>query len=319
MRLDSSGNLGLGVTPSAWASTTKAIQIGSGAAIMGSNYDAYFTSNYYFSSSTSLPTYIANGYAGQYAIASGAHKWNIAPSGTAGTNITFTTAMTLDNSGNLGLGVTPSAWGSGLKAFDINGGSLMASSSSAVISSNSYYNGSAWTYKSTGYATRYENNYGSLGIHAWYTAPSGTAGTAISFTQAMTLASTGNLLIGTTSDPGYRLAVSGLTQIRGADVQINSGQLNSTTNYIQSITNGGTTAALAFFNDTERMRIDSLGNIYGTAGTTAMTSGFFYIPSAAGAPTGTPTAVSGHVPMYYDTTNNQFYVYNGAWKKVTLA
>ena len=72
-------------------------------------------------------------------------------------------------------------------------------------------------------------------------------------------------------------------------------------------------------NNIERMRVDAVGNIYGASGSTTMTSGFFYIPSAGGAPTGTPTAVTGHVPMYYDTTSNQFYVYNGAWKKVTLA
>jgi hypothetical protein len=70
---------------------------------------------------------------------------------------------------------------------------------------------------------------------------------------------------------------------------------------------------------TPRMTIDNSGNIYSTTGTTAMTSGFFYIPSAAGAPSGVPTAVSGRVPMFYDTTNNNFYIYNGAWKKVLLA
>ena len=85
---------------------------------------------------------------------------------------------------------------------------------------------------------------------------------------------------------------------------------------------GGTAGALIFRRSssaTESARIDSNGNIYGTSGTTGMTNGFFYIPAAAGAPTGVPTAVAGRVPMYYDTTNNQFYVYNGAWKKVTLA
>lgn len=68
----------------------------------------------------------------------------------------------------------------------------------------------------------------------------------------------------------------------------------------------------------ERMRIDSAGNIYGTAGATGMTNGFIYIPSAAGAPTGTPSAISGHVPMYFDTTGNFFYAYNGSWKKIAM-
>ena len=48
------------------------------------------------------------------------------------------------------------------------------------------------------------------GGHAWYTAPSGTAGNAISFTQAMTLDASGRLGIGTTSPASYaRLSVSG--------------------------------------------------------------------------------------------------------------
>lgn len=68
----------------------------------------------------------------------------------------------------------------------------------------------------------------------------------------------------------------------------------------------------------ERLRVTSVGNVYTASGTTGMTNGFFYIPAAAGAPTGVPTAVAGRVPMYYDTTNNKFYVYNGAWKSVVL-
>lgn len=83
---------------------------------------------------------------------------------------------------------------------------------------------------------------------------------------------------------------------------------------------GAESSDLTFYTSTtEKLRVSSTGNIYGTSGTTSMTDGFFYIPSAAGAPSGVPTAVSGRVPMYYDTTNNNFYVYNGAWKKVLLA
>lgn len=52
---------------------------------------------------------------------------------------------------------------------------------------------------------------------------------------------------------------------------------------------------------------------------TNATSGFPYIPSCAGIPTGTPTVYTGMVPVVYDSTNNKFYVYNGAWKSVTLA
>jgi hypothetical protein len=65
--------------------------------------------------------------------------------------------------------------------------------------------------------------------------------------------------------------------------------------------------------------IDSNTNIYSQTPTaTTMTKGFFYIPAAAGAPTGVPSLIAGHVPMYFDTTGNNFYIYNGVWKKVGM-
>jgi len=51
---------------------------------------------------------------------------------------------------------------------------------------------------------------------------------------------------------------------------------------------------------------------------TTATDGFVYIPTCAGAPTGTPTAQTGTVALVYDTTNNKLYVYNTAWKSVAL-
>jgi hypothetical protein len=60
------------------------------------------------------------------------------------------------------------------------------------------------------------------------------------------------------------------------------------------------------------------GGLEVVAGTTGMTTGFTHVPAAAGAPTGAPTNPTGNTPLYYDTTNNKLYVYNGAWKSVSL-
>jgi hypothetical protein len=48
---------------------------------------------------------------------------------------------------------------------------------------------------------------------------------------------------------------------------------------------------------------------------TTATSGFLYMPSCAGAPTGTPAAWAGTVPFVFDTTDNRLYFYaGGAWE-----
>jgi hypothetical protein len=114
-----------------------------------------------------------------------------------------TEAMQISASGNLGLGVTPSAW-SGFTALQVTSGFAAWSSgvANARINANTYYNG-GYKYIGTGTATMYEQD----GYHAWYNAASGTAGNAITFTQAMTLTAGGNLLVGTTS-PNARLTVS---------------------------------------------------------------------------------------------------------------
>jgi hypothetical protein len=68
---------------------------------------------------------------------------------------------------------------------------------------------------------------------------------------------------------------------------------------------------------TERMRIDSSGNVrVGTAAlATTATDGFLYIPTCAGTPTGTPTAITGLAPLVINTTNNKLYFYSGgAWR-----
>ena len=126
--------------------------------------------------------------------------------------LTTGSALVFDGT-NFGLGVTPSAWISTAKAFQINGGYVgsiwTTASGQFQIGNNVYTNsGSNDTYISTNYAAKY--NISSTGQHQWYNAPSGTAGNAITFTQAMTLDVNGGLLVGNTSNPGnnYRLLVA---------------------------------------------------------------------------------------------------------------
>ena len=102
MTLDSSGNLGLGVTPATWDSSFTVFQVRNGS-VASTNGEIGVAFNKRYASGDK---YIANGYASQYIQTNGAHSWFNAPSGTAGNNISFTQAMTLDSSGRLGIGTS---------------------------------------------------------------------------------------------------------------------------------------------------------------------------------------------------------------------
>jgi hypothetical protein len=102
MRLDSSGNLGLGVTPSAWGSTYKAYQAGVYAAFVGDNNNGRVEIlNNAYASANNVFNYSDTNSAGRYSMQLGAHAWHTAPSGTAGDAITFTQALTLNTNGAL--------------------------------------------------------------------------------------------------------------------------------------------------------------------------------------------------------------------------
>ena len=176
------------------------------------------------------------------------------------------TTATLDSSGNLGLGVTPSAW-SGFKAFQLtNAMSLWAADNDlAYYSRNVYYDGSNRKYIfSSGAAEYIQGN----SQHTWLTAPSGTAGNTITFTQAMTLTDAGRLGIATTS-PDSKLEVTigdndGITIEQSGASQ--TGFLNfrdSDGNYQGRISYDHSTDALRFATtNTERARISSGGTVF---------------------------------------------------------
>jgi hypothetical protein len=104
-----------------------------------------------------------------------------------------------DASGNVGIGVTPSAWGAGHKVIQLESFAALDGNSGATYLSNNWYSNAGNKYIGTGQACLYAQ---SIGAHSWYTAPSGTAGNAITFTQAMTLDASGNLMVGATGNAG---------------------------------------------------------------------------------------------------------------------
>ena len=109
--------------------------------------------------------------------------------------------LRVDSAGNLGLGVTPSAWNSLFKALDFSTtASLAGAAGSASLFNNAYWDGSQYVYKTNAEATRYLQ---ASGEHIWYTAGSGTAGGGISFTQALSVGlGTSLALQGATSQTG---------------------------------------------------------------------------------------------------------------------
>jgi hypothetical protein len=85
----------------------------------------------------------------------------------------------------------------------------------------------------------------------------------------------------------------------------------ATTLYIGGAPTGATTNTAAWVAAGDVMLAGS-----GSSLATNATTGFTYLPSCAGTPTGVPAAAgTGRVAWCYDSTNNIIYVYNGAWKK----
>jgi hypothetical protein len=179
-------------------------------------------------------------------------------------------ALVFDGS-NLGLGVTPSAWSAGYKVFQIERGSLSQSSGFTILGNNWRDDGTV-RYIANDFATNYIQVNGQ---HRWNTAPSGTAGNAISFTQAMTLDSSGNFFVGTTSQLASARSVitgaSGNAQVIYFNNTRNNGSGdataisllgssdNNTSNYHYIGTTGGTDRVLIYGNG----NIVNTNNSYG--------------------------------------------------------
>jgi hypothetical protein len=168
-------------------------------------------------------------------------------------------AMRIDSAGNVGIGVTPSAWGT-FKAIQINGMSLAATSLNSQFLTNAYFDGTNYRYLTNAGAISYyqDQNTG----HAWSRAGAGTAGNTIAFTQAMTLDTSGRLLLGTTASQTLSTAgVVGNLQIETANGSANATMVRNTANSTGPIFAFGKSRGAALGSRTVVVSGDILGEV----------------------------------------------------------
>jgi hypothetical protein len=176
MRIDSSGNVGIGATTPALSKTPQLFVRGN---------------------SNTSDDYIATFEANNATAAIGISYQRISSYDNANTApLIFDTngseRMRITSGGQVGIGVTPSSWGGNFKALQINNGSFAADgTSNTQITHNGYYDGTEWRYIS-GSAKAiniYLDNSGTFNTRT--ATATGTAGGAITWTDGPYIANGG--------------------------------------------------------------------------------------------------------------------------------
>jgi hypothetical protein len=305
LQIDSSGNLGLGVTPSAWYSLSKAIEIGAGGAVQARTNDAItfeLTSNAYLNTSGNW-IYKTTNRASLFNLTNGAYAWNIAPSGTAGNAITFTQAMTLDASGNLLVGTTSGSFTAGSRGNITVGGSgsaILALQTGGTAKGYVFHDGTEMTIAN-------EAN----GFLRFYT----------NATERARITSAGNFLVGATStvasDAQFVVSNSGNAGMEFSATAISGENRLLSYNRATSVYAAMNYSALQHVfssGATEAARIDSSGNLL--VGTTSASSNKVrFVDANSGSGTGSfsvTSAVSGSQLLYVrsDGYVSMEYTYN---------
>jgi hypothetical protein len=297
LRVDSSGNLGIGTS-----SPTQRLEVSGDIQQQNANYLrgrlAVGTSTRLFGLNSANSLYVGGIDASQ-------------------SEILFvrggTTQMTLDSSGNLGIGTSSPAYRlhvAGTGGFANNGNENLW-----LIDTS----GNRSSLQITGASNFFNANIDSAS-HGQFIWRSSNA-----YTERMRLDTSGNLGIGTSS-PGEKLDVNGGGKFGsgtgGVSLFTAAGLRHTGTGGLFFDANsGGAEGDITFRNGsgfTTRFQITAAGSVVAgiqTALATTATNGFLYVPTCAGTPTGTPTSITGMAPIVVNTTNNKLYFYSGgAWR-----
>lgn len=205
-----------------------------------------------------------------------------APNSGAFTSLSTTQGATLG--GNVGIGVTPSAWSTvaNSRAVQLNATALYSySDSRGELLTNAYYTGTDYIYRVNYPAVMYSQE-ANTGSHKWLTAPSGTAGNPITFSQAMVLDLTGSLSVAGSGTFGGAVSAAGLS-LGGNTLNLNesgvrSWQLQATGGNLQLSSGdiGGAFKAPRLLSDTEvRGQQLVIGNLAASTGVNMISNPVF--------------------------------------------
>ena len=269
MRINTSGNVGIGVVPETHFSGVDALQVGLGASLVGNTTNpsrTYLNANSYLNSSNA-ESYVSTDEASQYFQNAGTHIFKVAPSGSAGSAISWTTAMTIDNSGNVLVGSTDTSLYN-----NTSGGGIMLGGSGTNRLDVARDGDVAATFNRSSGAGEVINLYqggskaGGLGVSGT-DITIGTGDTGITFEDAADTvhpvnfssgaARTGAINLGKDAARFQHLYLSALLDIKSSTC---SGFLQVGQNVLQFGTS--TSDPLIFYtNNAERMRITNTGNL----------------------------------------------------------
>ena len=210
LRINNTGEVGIGVTPKVWTSGFKILQIGGMGSLMlyqssegASDSWLGLGNNYYYDSGNK---YLYNGYASSLTQQDGHFSFTTGPNNTGGSGIAITTwteRLRIANTGEVGIGVVPESWDvSIMTPLQIGAYGCIASPSNTSynwinLSCNTYYNNSLSKYIGNFAASSLQL---SDGTFKFLTAPvnSSGKGATANFTERMRIANTGEVGIGVT-------------------------------------------------------------------------------------------------------------------------
>jgi hypothetical protein len=138
-------NLGLGVTPSAWAASSAAFQNSAGSIWRFGTGNIYLGQNYYYNGTNRI--FVNNGYASEYNQNGSSHNWYSSNNGTAGGTVSQTQV--------LGVGISSTLFLQGASASVSGTGITFPATQSASTDANTLddYEEGTWTPTATGSGT----------------------------------------------------------------------------------------------------------------------------------------------------------------------